>query len=80
MQYLTVIGYAPPTTPTEFGAVDLVDSEGVSTAVKVKNTEERTFCLSQGEQGLMGRKLAIEYQMKTKDGRYRHPMWDGWRE
>ena len=76
---LTVTGYIPPSTKTEFGTVILQDSDGITTAVKVKNKKERAFCLAQGEKGLKGRKLAIEYQQKTKDGQYRHPMWDHWR-
>ena len=76
---LTVTRYDPPATATEFGTVHLIGSDGVATSVKVLNHFERAFCIKQGNEGLLGRKLQIEYQMRTSSRSYRHPVWDGWR-
>lgn len=72
---LTVIDLEAGTTGPRCVAV-LEDDEGNVTKVKLLNDEVR----EQATDDWIGRRLRITYQFRTKDGSYRHPMWDRWED
>lgn len=51
----------------------LVDAEGNKTSVKVRN-EEYVRAITKNPTAHIGRDVEIEYQVRTPDGSYRHPM------
>jgi ATP-dependent DNA ligase len=55
----------------------LEDKEGHLVTVKTLNTKERKS-IEKNPVSFVGRKLCIEFQERTPDGSYRHPMWDHW--
>lgn len=73
---LKLIGFAPGRLGPH-STVLLEDSEGFQTTVKTLNTAERE-AFDKKPNSFLGRKLRIEYQERTPDGSYRHPMWDRW--
>lgn len=75
---LTVIGFVAGLLGP-CATVLLEDNEGFQTTVKTLNTKEREAA-QKNPGALIGRKLRIEYQERTPDGGYRHPMWDRWED
>lgn len=63
-----------------FSVVLLEDKEGFQCSVKTLNTKERANFEKHGAAKFLGRELRIEYQERTPDGGYRHPMWDRWED
>lgn len=55
----------------------LEDADGNQTTVKTLNTRERER-IGQNPASFLGVRLRIEFQERTPDGGYRHPMWDRW--
>jgi len=75
---LKVVGYAAGRLGP-FSTVVLEDGQGNKTTVKTLNTQEREN-LGRRPLHFVGKKLRIEYQERTPDGSYRHPMWDRWED
>jgi len=76
---LTVVGFAKGKSGPH-SVVLLVDDEGNETRVKAKDDATRAMFESFGPDIFMGRKLRIDYQERTPDGGYRHPMFDRFEE
>lgn len=85
-EVLTVIGFAPSKGTIinrgPFATIILRDDEGNVTTVKTRNDAE---CRKLEQEAIVGqphpaigRKLSIEYQERTPDGKYRHPRFDHW--
>lgn len=85
---LTVVGFEPSKGEVfdrgPYARVVLEDESGVRTSVKTRTDADiRGFEMAADPRGpqfhpAIGRMLWIEYQEKTPDGNYRHPMWDRW--
>jgi ATP-dependent DNA ligase len=73
---LTVVGFKGGTISKNSVTI-LEDADGNQTTVKWKNYEELDK-IDANPESFIGRKLQIEYQERTPDGSYRHPMWDHW--
>lgn len=52
------------------------DDHGIEFTVKSLNDAWRAFFAAGGDKKVIGERMVISYQMKTRDGRYRHPMAD----
>jgi DNA ligase-1 len=87
----TVIGFEPSRGTIQnrgpYAMVALRDEDGHEITVKTINDAQcRKFEEEGAHLGFMephpslGRKLRIEYQERTNDGSYRHPMWDRWED
>lgn len=71
---LTITGFAPGKLGL-YSVVLLRDDEGNETRVKTRDDAERArFATS--FRSYVGRRLRIDYQERTPDGKYRHPMYD----
>lgn len=85
---LTVVGFEPSKGEVfdrgAYAITVLEDSNGQRT--KVKTPDDATIAAFENEahplgperHPAIGRMLWIEYQERTPDGSYRHPMWDRW--
>lgn len=71
---LTIIGFEEGLLGPH-AMIRLRDEHGVEITVKSLNDEWRATFASRA-QDYIGRGLVIQYQEKTRDGRYRHPMAD----
>jgi ATP-dependent DNA ligase len=58
-----------------YAKVKLVDKDGNTIAVKVRNTELRNR-ITANPNSFLGKALRIEFQERTPDSSYRHPRWD----
>lgn len=84
---LTVIGFAPGQGLIQdngpYARVLLRDDEGYETSVKTKNHKELAAFDALGPSGIstmLGRRLWIAFQERTKDHGYREPRWTRWAE
>lgn len=85
---MTVVGFEPSKGEVfdrgPYATVVLEDREGCRTTVKTRNDEEiakferEASVLGPAHHPAIGRMLWIEYQERTPDKGYRHPMWDRW--
>jgi ATP-dependent DNA ligase len=62
-----------------YSSVNLVDERGIATRVKTKDNHWLRQ-IQANPDSFIGRRLVIEFQGFTSDGKYRHPMWDHWTE
>ena len=75
---LTIIGYEPPATETEYGVILLqgkVKGKDITTSVKVPNLSMRDHFLKSFA-SIKGDRCVIEYQNITTHGLLRHPRFD----
>ena len=75
---LTIIGYEPPATETEYGVILLqgkVKGKEITTSVKVPNLSMRDHFLKSFA-SIKGDRCVIEYQNITTHGLLRHPRFD----
>ena len=75
---LTIIGYEPPATETEYGVILLqgeVKGKKITTSVKVPNLSMRDHFLKSFA-SIKGDRCVIEYQNITTHGLLRHPRFD----
>jgi ATP-dependent DNA ligase len=75
---LTVIGFVAGLLGPH-ATVLLEDNRGNHVTVKTLDTHERER-IAKHPDSFIGRKLRIEFQERTPDGGYRHPMWDRWED
>ena len=84
---LTVIGFQAGVGEIidngPYATIVLRDDDGNVTTVKTRNGKEIRSLelesrLGSGPHPAIGRKLRIEYQERTPDGNYRHPVFDHW--
>jgi bifunctional non-homologous end joining protein LigD len=68
---LTIVGYKEGKSGP-YSSVVLRDADGNETTVASKGKS----AIRADPQAWIGRRLAIEYQMRTDSGNYRHPRWD----
>lgn len=73
---LTVIGYTKGKNGP-YSSVNLRDAEGIETRVKTKDNATLR-AITADPDAFIGKRLVIEYQGRTPDNSYRHPMWDHW--
>ena len=75
---LTIVGYEPPVTETEYGVILLqgkVKGKDITTSVKVPNLSMRDHFLKSFS-SIKGGRCVIEYQNITTHGLLRHPRFD----
>jgi ATP-dependent DNA ligase len=71
---LEIIGYTKGKNGP-YSSVNLRDSDGIETRVKTKDNATLA-AIAKDPSGWIGKRLVIEYQGRTPDKSYRHPMWD----
>lgn len=74
---LEVIDLEEGTRPGLLTIAKIRDREGNITSVKVRN-EDYVAEINRNPEKIKGRWMEIEYQVRTPDGNYRHPMMKRW--
>ena len=74
---LEVIDLEEGTRPGLLTIAKIRDREGNITSVKVRN-EDYVAEINRNPEKTIGRWMEIEYQVRTPDGNYRHPMMKRW--
>jgi ATP-dependent DNA ligase len=71
----TILGFLPGLNGPHSMVFLRDDETGVETSVKTLNGDWlKTFAVGSDE--WIGRKLVISFRERTRDGSFRHPMWD----